>query len=537
MTKKINFKPYYNDDSYNYDELPQFIVDVNETQYQNTAFKSKSLYFYMYNKYISSFTKKEDNIFSSSFFELTNKEIQEYLNVKSENTAKKYKDELIHKGLIIEKQSKGKKPNSYSINLNIKLSKASSVYTDKEGNKRFTYIKVPRFLKHSYFSNYQQHDIFLYSLIRHRMNLSINSAEKGDRTYVDNNGRVFCLITNKDLGNRLRLNEKLIKDARNRLCATGLLQEDVTYSKDNSHNIKTKLKFYANEPIALPVETQKNNENCKYIFIARTSKYVKNVMFYKQSKNKKEGVGINKNEPTPQKNEVNPSKNVHDTPQNLRTIELELRELINKAVKEHMKHMLKDLNVSNIPNNDKVIHLSNTEIRANKYPKGLAMHIKKQDAKYINSFCDVINKGKCNSNNKLGTNYAIEEVERDLINAVNSAGQFSKSNNKTQKQVEKYLMGAVQNVFEQHHERQYKQNETYNNTKRSQSIEMTPKWLEDKGESETKARRNKSIEMTPKWLEDRDNREVKEEVMSAEDIQKRDNLLQELTRNNKQQCI
>lgn len=482
MNKKINFKPYYNNDNFSYDELPQFILDTDESEYQKTTFTSKRLYFYMYNKDLSKTTKKMESENDTFYFNITNEEIQNYLNV-SENTAKKYKKELIDAGLILEKSSKGKNPNRYAINKNLNLKQDRSTYVDKEGNRRFTYYKVPHFLKHSYFKNNEQCDVILYSIFRHRINLSINSAEKGNREFVDNNGKVFCRFTVNEVLQKLNLKDKnIIKDARNRLIANGLLKENTTF---NSNKNTSSIKFYVYEPIALPVETEKQDENIKRVFIARTAKYANKVLLSTKQYMKKNALGINKNEATPQKNEANLSINNNDTPQKTTTRELELREpSFRELLIKHMKHMYKETSISDVQQSENVINLSSIETRTNNYPKALAAHINKYGDKYINVFCNVINKGKTHSNDKLNTNYTIEDVERNLINAVNSTGRLIKSNTKTQQEIERYLMGAVKIVFKQHHDRLNQPKESSNNEiantnveKRHQSREMTPQWL------------------------------------------------------------
>lgn len=148
-----------------------------------------------------------------------------------------------------------------------------------------------------------------------------------------------------------------------------------------------------------------------------------------------------------------------------------------------------------------------------KYPLVLKAHIMKYSDQEVNSFCNVINKGKNNINKALGASYTIEAVERDLINAVNDAAEFGKSNNKSQEQMERYLMGAVKNVFVQHQER-------LNHTETKEKNNTLNVCSKD---------RNQSIELTPVWLENRDKYNAKEETeLSEEDIRLRDDFLNHL---------
>lgn len=137
----------------------------------------------------------------------------------------------------------------------------------------------------------------------------------------------------------------------------------------------------------------------------------------------------------------------------------------------------------------------------------------KYNDKEVSSFCNVIDKGKRNINKALGISYTIEAVERDLINAVNGAAEFSKSNNISQAQMERYLMGVVKNVFVQYHERlNHTETKEKNNT-----LNVCSKY------------RNQSIELTPVWLENRDKYNAKEETeLSEEDIRLRDDFLNHL---------
>lgn len=182
-----------------------------------------------------------------------------------------------------------------------------------------------------------------------------------------------------------------------------------------------------------------------------------------------------------------------------------------------MKHMESEntTHTPDVSNNNNLIHFNTVpkHKRTRTYPLALKAHIMKYSDQKVNSFCNVINKGKRNINKALGTSYTIEAVERDLINAVNDAAEFSKSNNKSQEQLERYLMGAVKNVFVQHHERlNDTQSEEKNNT------------LNVCGRD-----RNQSIELTPAWLEKREEYNAKEETeLSEEDIKLREDFLNHL---------
>lgn len=483
MNNKINFKQYYNDDNYSYDELPQFLLDIDEPKYQKTTFSAKLLYFYMYNKDISRLTKKTESDDNTFYFSLTNEEIKSYLDV-SENTAKKYKNELVDAGLILEKSSKGKNANRYAINKDLDLKKANSTYTDKEGNKRFTFYKIPHFLTHSYFNSNKQCDNFVYSIIRHRINLSISSAEKGKRDFVDNGGKVFCRFTINELLEKLNLRDKnIIKDARNRLIANGLLRESTTY---NSNKKTSSIQYYVYEPIALPVETQKEDNKKKYALIYRASISANKVLLSKERFSKEKALGINKNDATYQNSDSNLSKISDNTPQNSTTRELELRELyFREHYNKHMKHMDEKpkANVADVSHNKNYSKVDSKEknTRTKFYPLALKAHILKYNVKDINSFCDVINKGKYNKNCELNTNYKIEDVERALIEAVQSTVVISEKEGKSQKEKEAYLMGAVKTVFQQFHDENTKLEDMHNNNvpKRTNQIskEKTPDWL------------------------------------------------------------
>lgn len=498
MQTTIKFKRYTtHQDIHTYKELPQFIVDPEESSYK-ISFKGICLYFHIYNKDLNKNTKQHDSEDGNSYFQLTIEEITNLLKV-SENTARKYKNELVKAGLIIEKSSKGKKANSYAVNKNLDLKKHSSIYTDKEGNQRFTFYKVPDFLYHSYFKNNEHCDVFIYSMILHRMNLSINNASKGMYDFIDKGGKVYCKFPVNELLKKLNLRDKnVIKKAKNRLIATGLLKEIAIYDNDKK---ASSIQFYPHVPIALPVETQNKNNKKQYNLLYRESIKGKKVLYTKESYFNKKNLERNKNKVTPQVNNSNTSKNFVDTPQKSTTNELELRELFRELLNKHMKHMYKDSNVSHVQHSNNVINLKTKSKRTRKYPQALAAHINKYSDKDINSFCDVINKGKNNQNRALNTNYTIEDVERALIEAVQDTVEISEKENKTQEEKEKYLMGAVKKVFKQHHEQLTKPNESTNN-------DVTNKYT---------AKRNQSREMTPQWLLKRDQPKVPEKTEPEED--------------------
>src|SRR5699024_11975572 len=114
MEKTISFKQYMNDGKYLFYEFPQFLVDPEEEKYNNTTFKAKLLYFFMYNRTISAFTEKDTDENGNSYFTLTKDEIANFLNA-TENTARKYKKELVDKNQMIEIKSREKKETRYEI--------------------------------------------------------------------------------------------------------------------------------------------------------------------------------------------------------------------------------------------------------------------------------------------------------------------------------------------------------------------------------------------------------------------------------------
>src|SRR5699024_6898982 len=66
--------------------------------------------------------------------------------------ARKYKNELVNKNLILEMPSNGQMATRYAINEDLDLHKDSFTYVNQNGEKRFTFIKIPRFLQHSHFN-------------------------------------------------------------------------------------------------------------------------------------------------------------------------------------------------------------------------------------------------------------------------------------------------------------------------------------------------------------------------------------------------
>lgn len=509
MPNAIKFKPYYNNDQYTYSELPQFIL--NEKQFEKLSFSSKLLFFVMYNKDVNPYTKKTTSTNEELYFSMTCDEMMEAMNV-SKNTVKAGKKELLEHNLIFEISSKGKKANLYRINKNIPLENKNAVYTNQAGESKFSFIKVPHFLLHSHF-NLPWQSIFIYSLIRHQMNISLKNAENGDREFVDAQSKVYCNMSNTTLGNKLNLKSNTLKKYRNYLVDLNLIKEK-SVRKNNNQSL---INYYVYEPIALPIETKENVSKKHYRLIIPTAKYDNLKLFVKPAKTMNNGQQVNKLLETGQNLMSNRSEFNAHTGQNLRTNELSTSELYSNKQYKHMKHMeyQNTTNISDISNNNNLIHFNTVpkHKRTRKYPLALKAHIMKYSDQEVNSFCNVINKGKSNINKALGTSYTIEAVERDLINAVNDAAGFGKTNNKSQKQVERYLMGAVKNVFVQHHER-------INDTRIKEKNGTLDVNYND---------RNQSIELTPAWLEKREEYNAKEErELSEEDIRLRDDFLNHL---------
>src|SRR5699024_2190965 len=115
MEKTISFKQYMNDGKYLFYEFPQFLVDPEEEKYNNTTYKAKLLYFFMYSRNISAFTEKDTDENSNSYFTITTDEKANFLKA-TENKARKYKKELVDKNLMLEITTRGQKATRYAIN-------------------------------------------------------------------------------------------------------------------------------------------------------------------------------------------------------------------------------------------------------------------------------------------------------------------------------------------------------------------------------------------------------------------------------------
>jgi len=254
VQKSINFKQYTNDSKYPFYELPKFLVDTSEEKYNKTNFNEKLLYFFMY--YLSDLSEVYNE---SLYFKVTIREIQEILDV-SENTAIKYKNELINKGLIFEIPSRGRIAARYAINKNLDLKNEESTYIDENGNKRFSFIEVPDFLFHSYFSELKTKDKFVYSVLRNCMKIPINAATKGDRTFVTRGGRIFCLLSDEDIQSFLRLSKKDVRNAKNRLCEVKLLREEISNNDKNGY-----IQNIISEPMTLPETDIEKVQDYNYI--------------------------------------------------------------------------------------------------------------------------------------------------------------------------------------------------------------------------------------------------------------------------------
>src|SRR5699024_6420633 len=97
-------------------------------KYNNTTFKAKLLYFFMYNRTISACTEKDTDENGNSYLTLTTDEIANFINA-TENTARKYKKELVDKNLMLEITSRGQKATRYAINQDLALKNEELIYT------------------------------------------------------------------------------------------------------------------------------------------------------------------------------------------------------------------------------------------------------------------------------------------------------------------------------------------------------------------------------------------------------------------------
>src|SRR5699024_3404780 len=152
-----------------------------------------------------------------------------------------------------EISSKGKKSNLYRINKNLPLENKNAVYTNKTGEINFTFIKVPHFLLHSHF-NLPWQSIFIYSLIRHQMNIFIKKAENGDRRYIDTEGNVFYNISNNSLDAKISSKANTLKKYRNSLGGLKIIKA-TSVRKYNNQSI---MNYYVYEQITLQLEQEEN---------------------------------------------------------------------------------------------------------------------------------------------------------------------------------------------------------------------------------------------------------------------------------------
>src|SRR5699024_5179338 len=126
--KTISFKQYMSDGKYLFYEFPQWLVDPEEEKYNNTTFKAKLLYFFMYNRTIRAFTEQDTDENSNSYKTLTTDELANCRNATT-NPARKYKKELVDKNLMLEITSRGQKATRYAINQDLALKNEELIYT------------------------------------------------------------------------------------------------------------------------------------------------------------------------------------------------------------------------------------------------------------------------------------------------------------------------------------------------------------------------------------------------------------------------
>src|SRR5699024_12051606 len=101
---------------------------------------------------------------------------------------------------------------------------------------------------------------------------------------------------------------------------------------------------------------------------------------------------------------------------------------LHDALPIYMKHMDNEntTHISDVSNNNNLIHFNTVpkHKRTRQYPLALKAHVMKYNDQEVNSFCNVINKGKNNINKIISTSYKIEEIERELINEIYNSLKF-----------------------------------------------------------------------------------------------------------------
>lgn len=327
MSQTIKFKPYYNNDNFTYDELPQFIL--NEKKFELFSFNTKLLFFAFHNKSISKLTTHFLETDGYVYFSFTHKDMMKATNL-SKNTIKACKKVLIDNQLIIElPRSKGRKTSVYRINKKVELESPNARYVNQEGEIKFTFIKVPHFLDHRHFEKFTWESKFIYATIRHQMNISLKNAEQGNRSFVDAKSNVFCQINDNKLRQKLNLSSDTLRKHKQNLLLYSLLKEKTTYI-----NNKSIINYYVYEPIALPVETKNNDKSTKHVLTIRTAKY-DNMRLFRAPSNKNKNCDEVKNNSL--KGQISTDKGSNSSRlmgQNFGTNELQLKELQERAVNE-----------------------------------------------------------------------------------------------------------------------------------------------------------------------------------------------------------
>lgn len=464
MENTIQFKPYTNTENIKYFEIPKFIY--TESSYNHIYFKAKVIYTIIYNDFNNDFIEKHTDKDGNVYIEVKQKSLIKDSGY-SRNTVNDMKQCLIENGLIKEVTFKGRKANRIYLNTDLELSNSNSTYTDKEGQNKLNYYQMPKFLLHDYFKKLTWESIFIYSVIRSRMNVSIINS-RTSRKFVNKYGDVFCIYSNQELSHIIDAKtEGTVKRHKDLLLALGLLKVNTQSTASN----KTYLEFYVKEPVALPVNNQDQSNTNKthkrtIVFKAKNDIYTTMKLFYKAkvsdfnqdvSKIKEEGVKNNEERcqksgsSYPYSSKPSISNQSSDSVCDSEDTKLDSNNKSNTETQQESP------SISNYENNDDLYYSKELESykkrkKLKNYPELLSRSLMIYSAKDIGIISGALCDAKDEYNSDQSTDYTIESVEYELVDTLRKIrnANTKKPAKETVEARFNYIKAAFKDVYKKH---------------------------------------------------------------------------------------
>lgn len=368
----------------------------------------------------------------------------------SKNSVSKYKAELVNKGLIAIPKKKGK--HAIYVNENIEVSKSVSnlvTYVDTKTNTtKYSFFEIPTFLLHEQYKNLTWEAILIYSLIRDRFLLSINTSSNGSSIYTDNHNHVFAYLSYGELTSMINKSEKTIAKHKDKLIAHNLIhQAKEVRSKQNGEQT-IHIRYYVFEPIALPVEKKDKQQVDKIVVtneLPESDSIIwddKNVVTHKEQQE-----SVAKKDPV-QSQKLQGSNTLSQT-STINTSSNDNEMYNDKSIESHLSNHYQSQSIDS-KNYDLEKYIIHHKIK--NYPKHLQVYLKQYTVKDLKIICGILCKTKNDFNKTVYPDYSFEDLEFEIINKINDLRYANHEKQESVFKRRKYIKHAFYNMFNDYHE-------------------------------------------------------------------------------------